>query len=127
MLRGERSDETVPYNIQFVPTTTEMTHLTINNEVNIDFCTKMKECKAQNTFMNARKYQTIIKDGKLDLPSLDLPEGTVVEAILLIKEPTEMDETDYLLSTEANRQHLKEAIKSLKNSDNYIYVDPTKL
>ncbi|HAC65305.1 MAG TPA: hypothetical protein DCF68_17700 [Cyanothece sp. UBA12306] len=77
--------------------------------------------------MNARKYQTIIKDGKLDLPSLDLPEGTVVEAILLIKEPTEMDETDYLLSTEANRQHLKEAIKSLKNSDNYIYVDPTKL
>ena len=77
--------------------------------------------------MNALKYKTIIKDGQLDLPSLDLPEGTVVEAILLIQEPTEMDETDYLLSTEANRQNLKEALESLKNSDNYIYVDPAKL
>ena len=77
--------------------------------------------------MNALKYKTIIKDGQLDLPSLDLPEGTVVEAILLIQEPTEMDETDYLLSTEANRQNLKEALESLKNPDNYIYVDPAKL
>ena len=36
MLRGERSDGTVPYNIQFVPTTTDITPLTINNEVNGD-------------------------------------------------------------------------------------------
>lgn len=77
--------------------------------------------------MNARKYTTTIKDGQLDLPPLDLPEGTVVEAILLIKEPTEMDETDYLLSTEANRQHLQEAIELLKNPGNYIYVDSAKL
>jgi antitoxin YefM len=77
--------------------------------------------------MNARKYKTIIKNGQLDLPPLDLPEGTVVEAILLIYEPTEIDETDYLLSTEANRQHLKEALESLKNPDNYIYIDPAKL
>jgi hypothetical protein len=41
----------------------------------------------------------------------------------LIKEAAEMDETDYLLSTEANRQHLQEAIESLKNPDSYIYVD----
>ncbi|MCZ8120948.1 MAG: hypothetical protein O9295_23595 [Microcystis sp. LE18-22.4A] len=33
--------------------------------------------------MNALKYQTIIKNGQLSLPPLDLPEGTVVEAILL--------------------------------------------
>ena len=77
--------------------------------------------------MNALKYKTIIKDGQLDLPPLDLPEGTVVEAILLIKESTETNETDYLLSTEANRQHLKEAVELLKNPDNYIYVDPAKL
>ena len=77
--------------------------------------------------MNTLKYKTTIKDGQLDLPPLDLPEGTVVEAILLIKESSETDETDYLLSTEANRQHLKEALESLKNSENYIYVDPTKL
>lgn len=77
--------------------------------------------------MNQRKYKTTIKDGKLDLPPLDLPEGTVVEAILLIAEPTEMDETDYLLSTDANRQHLQEAVELLKNPDNYIYVDPAQL
>ena len=77
--------------------------------------------------MDALKYQTTIKDGQLDLPPLDLPEGTVVEAILLIKEPAEMDETEYLLSTEANRQHLKEAVELLKNPDKYIYVNPANL
>jgi antitoxin YefM len=46
---------------------------------------------------------------------------------LLIKEAAEMDETDYLLSTEANRQHLQEAIESLKNPDSYIYVDAANL
>jgi antitoxin YefM len=61
------------------------------------------------------------------LPPLDLPEGTIVEAILLIQEPNAIDETEYLLSTEANRQHLREALELLKNPDNYIYVDPTKL
>ncbi|MCA2814071.1 MAG: hypothetical protein IM477_16665 [Microcystis sp. M090S1] len=50
-------------------------------------------------------------------------KNPVVEAILLIKEAAEMDETDYLLSTEANRQHLQEARESLKNPDSYIYVD----
>ena len=77
--------------------------------------------------MDALKYQTVIKDGQLDLPLLDLPEGTIVEAILLIQKPTEIDETEHLLSTEANRQHLQEALESLKNSDNYIYVDPNTL
>lgn len=77
--------------------------------------------------MNTIKYKTTIKNGQLDLPPLDLPEGTVVEAILLIKQSTQTDETDYLLSTEANRQHLKEAIELLKDPENYIYVDPAKL
>jgi antitoxin YefM len=73
--------------------------------------------------MNALKYRTTIKNGQLDLPNLDLPEGTVIEAILLMVESNESDETDYLLSTEANRQYLKEAIESLKNPQNYIYVN----
>ena len=73
--------------------------------------------------MDTLKYKTTNKNGKLDLPSLDLPEGTVVEAILLIGKSTETDETDYLLSTEANRHHLKEAVESLKHPENYIYVD----
>jgi antitoxin YefM len=77
--------------------------------------------------MNTIKYKTTIKSGQLDLPLLDLPEGTIVEAILLIDKFDNTDETDYLLSTEANRQHLKEAVELLKNPENYIYVDPLKL
>jgi antitoxin YefM len=80
--------------------------------------------------MNTLKYKTTIKSGQLDLPYLDLPEGTVVEAILLIDRSgdiDETDETDYLLSTEANRQHLAEALELLKNPNNYIYVDIPEL
>jgi len=51
---------------------------------------------------------------KLDMPMIDLPEGTVVEAILLVEQETEwklkMDETEYLLSTIANRRNLLEKI-----------------
>ena len=69
--------------------------------------------------MDAFKYQAIIKDGQLDLPPLDLPEGTIVEAILLIKDTTSvnddlMDETDYLLSSPANREHLERSIAQYK-------------
>lgn len=77
--------------------------------------------------MNALKYTTTIKNGQLDLPSLNLPEGTKIEAILLITEPESIDETEYLLSTEANRKHLEEAVEQLKNQQNYIYVDSTEI
>lgn len=33
--------------------------------------------------METQKYQTTIKDGQLDLPSIDLPDGTVVKAIFM--------------------------------------------
>ncbi len=79
--------------------------------------------------MNTLKYKVTIKNGKLDLPPLDLPEGSIVEAILLVNEPrkTDVDETDYLLSTEANRRHLMEALEELKEPENYIYIDPETL
>jgi antitoxin YefM len=77
--------------------------------------------------MNAFKYRVKIKNGKLDLPILDFPEGTVVEAILLVNENAEVDETEYLLSTEANRHNLMQALDELKKPQNYIYVDPATL
>ncbi len=76
--------------------------------------------------MNAIKCKAIIKNGKLEMPIIDLPEGTIVEAILLIgseiESKIEMDETAYLLSTEANRRNLLEGLEQLKQPQNYIYV-----
>ena len=81
--------------------------------------------------MNAIKYQAIVKNGKLDMPMIDLPEGTVVEAILLVEQETEwklkMDETGYLLSTIANRRNLLEGLEELKLPQNCIYVDVATL
>ncbi|ELS30374.1 hypothetical protein Pse7429DRAFT_4432 [Pseudanabaena biceps PCC 7429] len=81
--------------------------------------------------MNAIKYKAIIKNGKLEMPIIDLPEGTIVEAILLIaseiESKIEMDETAYLLSTEANRRNLLEGLEQLKQPQNYIYVDVAAL
>jgi antitoxin YefM len=81
--------------------------------------------------MNAIKYKAIIKNGKLEMPMIDLPEGTIVEAILLIaseiESKIEMDETAYLLSTEANRRNLLEGLEQLKQPQNYIYVDVATL
>ena len=81
--------------------------------------------------MNAIKYKAIVKNGKLEMPIIDLPEGTIVEAILLIaseiESKIEMDETAYLLSTEANRRNLLEGLEQLKQPQNYIYVDVATL
>lgn len=45
----------------------------------------------------------------------------------MLLEPEEQDETEYLLSTEANRNHLLEVLRELDDSSSYIYVDPAKL
>ena len=75
--------------------------------------------------MNAIKYRAIVKNGRLEMPIVNLPEGTIVEAILLVEQTTqiETDETAYLLSTEANRRNLLEGLEELKQPENYVYVD----
>lgn len=72
------------------------------------------------------REKTIVKEnGKVEISPVDFPSGTEVEVILLVGE--EMDETEYLLSTEANRKHLEQALEDLKHPENLIRVDMDEL
>lgn len=70
-----------------------------------------------------KQYSVVGKEGKVEVTA-NLPEGTKVEIIILIE--TE-DETEYLLSTTANRQYLLEALTEIENPQNYVYIDIEKL
>ena len=73
------------------------------------------------------REKTIVKEnGTVEISALDLPVGTEVEVIVLVEE-NEMDTTEYLLSTEANRQHLEEALEQLKHPENFIRFDMDEL
>jgi antitoxin YefM len=73
------------------------------------------------------REKTVVKEnGMVEISASDLPVGTNVEVIVLVTEE-EMDETEYLLSTEANRQHLEEALEELKHPENFIRVDMDEL
>ena len=76
--------------------------------------------------VGVRQKTVVGKDGKIELSSPALPQGALVDVIVLV-EPEEQDETEYLLSTEANRSHLLQALHELEDLSNYIYVDPAKL
>lgn len=69
------------------------------------------------------RERTIVKEnGKVEIAFSDLPTGAEVEVIVLVNEE-EMDETEYLLSTEANREHLERALEDLKHPEKYIYIN----
>jgi hypothetical protein len=57
--------------------------------------------------INAIRQKTRVKPGgKLEISSPELPDDTLVEVIVFLLPEEEQDMTDYLLSTEANRQEL---------------------
>ncbi len=72
-----------------------------------------------------RKKVVIEEEGRVEIKSPELHRGDQVEVIVLVN-PKE-DETEYLLSTESNRLHIKEAVEQLKDKISYVYVDPDKL
>jgi antitoxin YefM len=77
---------------------------------------------------SAIRQKTRVKPGgKLEIFSPKLPEGALVEVRVFLLPKEEQDMTDYLLSTEANRRHLMEALADLENPSTYIYVDPENL
>ncbi len=69
-----------------------------------------------------KQKAVVNKEGKVEVSVPELPEGTVVEIILLVESNIEEDETTYLLKSEANKKHLLKAIENVEQG-NLIYVD----
>ena len=73
------------------------------------------------------REKTVVKEnGTVEISAPDLAVGTEVEVIVLVEEK-EMDTTEYLLSTEANREHLERAMRDAEDPTKRIYVDVDKL
>lgn len=80
------------------------------------------------------KQQVVVgKDGKIEIQTSELAEGTVVEVIVLVEQDgvetnasqsTPQDATEYLLSTEANRHHLMTAIQNIETKTNLVSFTP---
>jgi antitoxin YefM len=69
--------------------------------------------------------RTVVNGGRIDLPPIDLPDGTEVEVTVAV---ANVDETEYLLSGEANRDRLLEVIRDARaHPDRKIYVDIDEL
>ena len=64
-----------------------------------------------------KRMGTVGKDGKIELYTPELMEGTKVEVILLV-EP--QDETEYLLSNAANAKRLLDAIANVEKGEGLV-------
>ncbi|MEO6052110.1 MAG: hypothetical protein ABIP78_12375 [Pyrinomonadaceae bacterium] len=71
------------------------------------------------------RERTIVKNGgRIEISSSELIDGSEVEVwVLLTDGVEEMEATDYLLSTEANRKRMEEALEELKQPENFIPLD----
>lgn len=73
--------------------------------------------------ITAIREHTVIKNGgQIEIPPIGLPDGTEVEVIVLV-EGEQIDTTEYLLSTKANREHLERAILDANDPTKRIHVD----
>ncbi|MCC6327196.1 MAG: hypothetical protein IT174_01685 [Acidobacteria bacterium] len=69
------------------------------------------------------REKTIVRPGgRIEISSGDLAEGTEVEVVVLIEK--EVDETEYLLSTEANRERMYDALDELKFPEKFVPFSP---
>ena len=72
--------------------------------------------------IRAIKQKGIVgREGKIEIHSTELEEGTDVDIIILVSD-TELDTTEYLLSTEANQRQLSEAIERIENKENLVTI-----
>jgi antitoxin YefM len=83
----------------------------------------MKVMASIKNMINSIKQKVIVgKAGKIELPETELPEGILVEVIVLVEPSAEEDETTYLLKSEANKKQLMRALDNVKQ-ENLIFVD----
>lgn len=76
--------------------------------------------------INSIRQTTIVGEGgRVEIRSAELKPGSTVDVIVLV-EP-EQDTTEYMLSTEANRQHLLQAMKEADDPAKRTYIDIDKL
>ena len=66
-----------------------------------------------------KQMGTVGKDGKIELYTPELLEGTQVEVILLINS---QDETEYLLSTSTNRKRLLDAVSNIGKGEGLVAI-----
>lgn len=76
------------------------------------------------------KQQVVVgKDGKIEIQTSELVEGSIVEVIVLVEQDVaetndspfiQQDATEYLLSTEANRHHLMTAIQNIETKTHLV-------
>ncbi|EAW37626.1 hypothetical protein [Lyngbya sp. PCC 8106] len=80
--------------------------------------------------LNGIKQRGVVsKDGTIEIQTPELPEGTVVEVIILVESEAiesdsssqiPQDTTEYLLSNEANRRHLLTGIQNIETNTNLV-------
>jgi len=68
-----------------------------------------------------RQRTRVTEGGRIEIQSSELPSGVLVEVIVLVEQEP-VDTTEYLLSTEANRAHLREALRDLDDPSSYRYL-----
>ncbi|MGK7880337.1 MAG: hypothetical protein AB4060_09585 [Crocosphaera sp.] len=72
--------------------------------------------------IKAIKQKVIVnQEGKIEVYSSELQEGTKVEIIILVNSP-ETDTTEYLLSTKANEKELLEARERVEKREGLITI-----
>lgn len=73
-----------------------------------------------------REKAVVKENGTVEISAPDLPIGAEVEVFIWLEEK-EMDTTEYLLSSEANREHLFQSIRDAEDPKKLTYVDVENL